>query len=138
MTAGVLAERSLSAYDAATRMALPTAGLPDLSLADAYEVAAAMRQIRIERGERPRGYKIGFTNRSIWTRYAVNGPIWGPIWDSTLTLIDGTHTTVSLAGLVQPRLEPEIVFGFAQSPRARLPSSSARSRAPLWLPTWSC
>ena len=118
MTPGALAERSLSAYDNVTRLALPTSSSPDFSLADAYEVAAAMRQSRIARGERPRGYKIGFTNRSIWTRYAVDGPIWGPVWDSTLTLIDGTHATVSLAGLVQPRLEPEIVFGFAHSPRA--------------------
>lgn len=117
MTPGALAERSLHAYDTATRLDLPTAGSPDFSLADAYEVAAALRQSRFARGERPLGYKIGFTNRSIWSRYAVDGPIWGPIWDSTVTLLDGTHATLSLAGLVQPRLEPEIVFGFAQSPR---------------------
>ena len=50
MTPGALAERSLSAYDTATRLALPTADSPDFSLADAYEVAAVIRQSRIARG----------------------------------------------------------------------------------------
>jgi 2-oxo-3-hexenedioate decarboxylase len=40
------------------------------------------------------------------------------VWDSTLTLLDGVSATLSLRGLVQPRLEPEIVFGFARAPSA--------------------
>jgi 2-oxo-3-hexenedioate decarboxylase len=37
---------------------------------------------------------------------------------STAELLDSADTTLSLAGLNQPRLEPEIVFGFAKAPRA--------------------
>ena len=36
-----------------------------------------IRRLRIARGERPLGYKIGFTNRGIWDRYGVHAPIWG-------------------------------------------------------------
>jgi 2-keto-4-pentenoate hydratase len=74
--------------------------------------------LRIARGERPLGYKIGFTNRGIWQRYGVFGPIWGPVWDTTTERVDSGATSVSLARFVAPRLEPEIMFGFARTPAA--------------------
>jgi 2-oxo-3-hexenedioate decarboxylase len=113
-----LADDLLAAHRDARCLPLPTGRAEGLSLVDAYAVADLIRSRRIVAGEVPRGYKIGFTNRAIWPRYGVHAPIWAPVWDSTLTLLQGTETTLSLAGLVQPRLEPEIVFGFAQAPRA--------------------
>ncbi|MBT9465684.1 fumarylacetoacetate hydrolase family protein [Hydrogenophaga sp.] len=88
-----------------------------LTLDAAYAQALAVRQLRIARGEQPRGYKVGFTNRSIWPRYNVFAPIWGSVWDSTLTLCDGDGS-VSLAHTCQPRLEPEVVFGLKATPAA--------------------
>jgi 2-oxo-3-hexenedioate decarboxylase len=111
-----LADAVLAAHDGARPMPLPSVQCPDLTLHDAYAVAEALRRRRSARRERVVGWKIGFTNRTIWDRYGVHAPIWGPVWDTTLTLLDGTTATLSLAGLVQPRLEPEIVFGFARSP----------------------
>lgn len=113
-----LAGELLAAYDGATRLPLLAPRPGGLTLADAYAVADEIRRRRIARGERPLGYKIGFTNRGIWAKYRVHAPIWGPVWDSTVAQFAGTEHTVSLAGLVQPRLEPEIVFGFARGPRA--------------------
>lgn len=88
-----------------------------LDLATAYERALSVRELRIARGERPLGYKVGFTNRTIWERYQVFAPIWGPVWDTTVTHCAGAGT-VSLAGTCQPRLEPEAVFGMAATPPA--------------------
>jgi len=88
-----------------------------LSLDEAYARALEVRQLRIQRGEQPKGYKIGFTNRTIWSRYNVFAPIWGSVWDSTLTLCDG-EGQVSLAHTCQPRLEPEVVFGLKSTPVA--------------------
>jgi 2-oxo-3-hexenedioate decarboxylase len=113
-----LANQFLAARDAAARLPLPTATQPGFTLADAYELADQIRRLRMARGETPRGYKIGFTNRTIWARYGVYAPIWGPVWDTTLSFAAGSDASLSLAGLVQPRLEPEIVFGFARAPRA--------------------
>ena len=113
-----VADALLAALDAATLTRLPSADRPGFSLADAYAVADLNRSRRIARGETPRGYKIGFTNRGIWARYGVFAPIWGPVWSSTLTLLDEARATLSLQGLVQPRIEPEIVFGFQRSPDA--------------------
>ena len=113
-----LAQRLLAAYDAGSLTSLPSAEAATFSVEEGFAVADEVRRLRIARGERPVGYKIGFTNRGIWDRYGVHQPIWGPVWDSTSVLLDGDVATVSLAGLSQPRLEPEIAFGFSSTPRA--------------------
>ena len=86
-------------------------------LAAAYRQALEVRRLRIARGERPAGYKIGFTNRTIWDRYQVYAPIWGTVWDTTLRLCDG-NGELSIANTCQPRLEPEAVFGMKATPKA--------------------
>mgnify|MGYP000904116824 CR=1 FL=1 len=87
-------------------------------LAAAYRDALAVRELRIARGERPVGFKIGFTNRTIWPRYGVYAPIWGTVWDTTL-LPSASAAAVDLGRLCEPRLEPEVVFGLAATPPAR-------------------
>jgi 2-keto-4-pentenoate hydratase len=84
-------------------------------LATGYQRALAVRSLRQARGEVARGYKIGFTNPGIWERYKVFAPIWGTVWDSTLTMCERTGQ-ISLDGTCQPRIEPEIVFGMKACP----------------------
>jgi 2-keto-4-pentenoate hydratase len=88
---------------------------PGFDVAAAYQSALAVRQLRQNRGEVPRGYKIGFTNRNLWPRYQVFAPIWGTVWNSTLQFCDG-QGSVALSGSCQPRLEPEAVFGLSTTP----------------------
>ena len=83
----------------------------------AYRHALDVRKLRIARGEAPRGFKIGFTNRTIWSRYKVFAPIWGTVWNTTLTLC-ASAGRISLAGTCQPRIEPETVFGIRATPPA--------------------
>jgi 2-keto-4-pentenoate hydratase len=111
-----LAARLLEAWDQATLVPLPSE--TGIGTDEAYAVGERLRQLRIARGERPVGWKIGFTNRSLWPRYGVYQPMWAPVWSSTLRLLDGADASLSLAGLSQPRIEPEIVFGFGQAPEA--------------------
>lgn len=112
MNPQALAEALLAARAAGRPATLP----PALDLASAWRVSALAEQRLIASGRTPRGWKIGFTNRGIWPRYGVHQPIWGRVWDDTLTLLEGTEATLSLAGLSEPRLEPEIVFAFARAP----------------------
>jgi 2-oxo-3-hexenedioate decarboxylase len=91
-------------------------GLPRFDLDDAYRVTAAVRQMREARGETPLGRKIGFTNRTIWDEYQIGAPMWGYIYDRTVHDLDDGAATVSLAGLAEPRIEPEIIFGLAAAP----------------------
>jgi 2-oxo-3-hexenedioate decarboxylase len=108
----------LAALDGVGLVPLLSERDPGFDLVEAFAVADALRRLRLGRGERTAGYKIGFTNRGIWDRYGVHAPIWGPVWDSTVEQVEGGEATVSLAPFSQPRLEPEIMFGFARSPRA--------------------
>src|SRR5271154_5963766 len=89
---------------------------PDFGLSEAYWVAAAVRAEREVRGERPIGRKIGFTNRTIWAEYGVYSPIWGYVYDRTVRDLSSGSLEVSLSGLAEPRIEPEIVFGLAAPP----------------------
>lgn len=89
-----------------------------LSLQQAYEHQLAVRELRVARGERPVGFKIGFTNRTIWERYGVYAPIWGTMWDTTVRFCDGKGE-LEIATCSEPRIEPECVFGIARTPPAK-------------------
>lgn len=102
-----------------------------LELQQAYALALAVRQLRLARGEHPRGFKVGFTNRNIWPRYQVFAPIWGTVYDTTVSFCDGAGD-VSLVDTCQPRLEPECVFGMAATPPAR-PTAQALLACVEWI-----
>ncbi len=106
----------LDAYDSGRQIAPISEGDADFDADSAYRVAHQITALREARGERRVGRKIGFTNRTIWPIYGVSGPMWGPVWDTTLHEIgDGLHT---LPPVPEPRLEPEIAFGLKSAPRA--------------------
>jgi 2-keto-4-pentenoate hydratase len=95
----------------------PSAVPADVPLA--YATALAVRAARSAEGDAPVGYKVGFTNRTIWPRYGVYGPIWGTVWHSGLARVDAlapNEGVLSLQGLCEPRIEPEVVFGLREAP----------------------
>jgi 2-oxo-3-hexenedioate decarboxylase len=89
--------------------------IPDFSMDDAYRVSLAVRRLREQTGEIVVGRKIGFTNRTIWPEYNVFEPIWGYTYDRTVHDL-AADTSFPLAGLSEPRIEPEIMFKFAAAP----------------------
>ena len=84
-----------------------------------YAAARRLHAHRTSQGWTARGRKIGFTNRTLWARYGVYEPMWGTVYDRTLVFAQDDRATVPLAGLVQPRIEPEICFGLKATPRDR-------------------
>lgn len=93
-----------------------SASRPDFDLGEAYQVTAAVRQLREDRGEKTLGRKVGFTNRTIWDEYGVSAPMWGFIYDRTVYELSDVGAGFSLSGLAEPRIEPEIMFHFASAP----------------------
>ena len=83
---------------------------PGYDLDAAYRDALAVRALRIARGERPLGFKVGFTNRGIWPVYQVYAPVWGSVWDHSVVFCEG-EGRLSLQHICEPRIEPEAVFG---------------------------
>lgn len=90
-----------------------TRWVPGFTVPDAYRVLADLEGRRSARGWRRVGRKIGFTNRTLWPRYGVFQPMWAHVWDATMQDAPDGVASVSLADFVEPRLEPEVVFGLA-------------------------
>lgn len=110
--AALTPEALLRHHDTAQLWPGPQAALIDHGLPGAYRLALQVRALRLARGEQPRGFKIGFTNRGIWERYNVFAPIWGTVYDTGLHHADADgQADVPLSGTCQPRIEPEAVFG---------------------------
>jgi 2-oxo-3-hexenedioate decarboxylase len=83
-----------------------------------YAAARALHEERLRQGWRALGRKIGFTNRTIWPLYGVYEPIWGTVYDRTVLHAKDNACRVPLEGLLQPRIEPEILFALRAPPRS--------------------
>jgi 2-oxo-3-hexenedioate decarboxylase len=118
-----LARELIALHDAPHEVAPFSERHPGLTPEVGYAAAQGLHAHRITQGWVARGRKIGFTNRNLWARYGVQEPIWGTVYDRTLVLAAGDEARVSLAGLVQPRIEPEICFGLRAAPRGRSPEA---------------
>jgi 2-keto-4-pentenoate hydratase len=117
--AEALADRILAASDTRTSILPITDALPEFDLADAYDVSARITRRRMARGERPVGWKVGFTNEAVWKDYGVHAPIWGPMYDSTVAEVAGA-AVCPIGALVDPRIEPEVALRIARLPHAEM------------------
>jgi 2-oxo-3-hexenedioate decarboxylase len=110
---GIAAEAD-AAFSAGPRQAQPfTSRYPDLTMDDAYRVTALSNGMRVAKGYRPVGRKIGFTNRRIWDEYGVHAPVWGYVYDRTL---HDLAAPFPLAAFAEPKIEPEIMLGLSRAP----------------------
>jgi 2-oxo-3-hexenedioate decarboxylase len=114
----LIARKVLGALDECRQIDCLTSGDPGFDNLAAYKVAALVGAMRKSRGEKVVGRKIGFTNRTIWDEYGVHAPIWGNVYDRTLHRLDDLDGPFDLARLIEPRIEPEIVFSLARAPQA--------------------
>jgi 2-keto-4-pentenoate hydratase len=100
----------------------PLSSASPLTQDDGYDIARRIFDARIAEGETPIGRKIGFVNRTVWPRPAelptIHAPFWTPIFASTLQYAEDDCATLSLKGMLQPRIEPEIVFCLKCAPAA--------------------
>jgi 2-oxo-3-hexenedioate decarboxylase len=119
-----IAAEAMEVLGSGRQIAPFSARFNQFGLDDAYRVTALIRVQRAARGESPVGRKIGFTNRTIWAEYGVYAPIWGYVYDSTVRDLEGADAAFALAGLAQPRIEPEIVFKLEAAPTADMDESA--------------
>lgn len=93
-----------------------SARIPAFDLPSAYAVAQLLHDARVSDGAVPIGRKIGFTNPDMWGIYGVQEPIWGYVYDQTVTSLAMAGGTCSLGQFAEPKIEPEIVFHFRSAP----------------------
>lgn len=103
-----------------SRLMAPLSFSLKLTQDNAYDIARRIYDVRIAEGEVPIGRKIGFVNRVVWPQQAeppmIHGPIWTPLFETTMIESKDNEAVVSLKGLLQPRLEAEIVFRLKTAP----------------------
>ena len=110
MTEADLVRVLLAARDGRSTTPPPTSQVAGLGLDGAYRVGAALERSLRERGYRRAGWKVGFTNRTVWHHFGISEPILGPVYEQTLTTAEPA-AELSLAGFCAPRIEVEVVFG---------------------------
>ncbi len=89
---------------------------------EGYQITRQIMSLRMGRGERLIGRKIEFSNRKVWQCFGadevLHGPIWTPLFETTIRDALDNKGTQSLAGAVQPRIEPHVVLGLGAAPAA--------------------
>lgn len=112
-------------------VALPSAQ-PGFDLAQGYEVAHGLYRAQSAGGKALAGRKIGISNRAAWDTLGLSDAVWGYVFEDTVNWAKNNEHTLSLAGLPQPKLEPEIVFGL----KGALPTGTRDPVALLEAVSW--
>jgi len=80
---------------------------PNMSLDDAYLIQDAGIAIRLARGERQVGFKMGLTSKAKRDQMNLNTPIYGVLTDAMQV---NEETAFSLKYSIHAKIEPEIAF----------------------------
>jgi len=102
------------AQDRVAQLAPFSARVPGFDVPTGYTVARRIDEQRRAEGDVPVGRKIGFTNASLWPVYDVHHPIWGTMYERTVTR--GAKGQLSVSAFTEPMIEPEIAFGLRSTP----------------------
>ncbi len=98
----------------------PISSMTTLSIADAYDIAKSLDNIRVAEGDRPIGRKLGLCKRQFWqdqnTREIYHGAIFTTLFSSTVRVLDDPFSIQSLVGAREPKLEPLVVFKLGNTP----------------------
>ena len=111
-----IADRLIDAYENATTLEPMSAARAEFDTEAAYAVLDRIATRRSAEGWVPVGRKIGFTNRTLWSLFGVDRPMWAHIWSRTVAFAADNEASMSLNGFVQPRIEPEVVFKLRAAP----------------------
>jgi len=94
--------------DDAQRNATAVAQLTEpMTMQDAYDIQRTSVGLRLSRGEKRVGIKMGFTSRAKIVQMGVSDMMWGRLTDA-MVVEDGGPTPFKR--YVHPRVEPEIAF----------------------------
>ncbi len=108
----VAAEAALldEAERSATQLRQTTEVYPDLTIDDAYAIQAAWRNLKLARGERIVGHKIGLTSRAMQAAMAISTPDSGFL---TNDMVFEPNSTLDASTFCDPKVEVELAFTLA-------------------------
>ncbi len=85
------------------------------TLADAYAVQSAWTAMRVARGEKMMGRKIGLTAKAVQEQLGVDQPDYGTLWQSSFYEARDGKVSVPAANFIAPRIEGEVAFLIGKS-----------------------
>ena len=88
----------------------PTSRDPGFDLQAAYAVEAELVRMRRAAGHKTVGLKVGFANKAMWRVLKLETLVWAHMYDDTVHDAQNGEATLSIARMVAPKIEPEIVF----------------------------
>lgn len=110
-TIASLAERLEEAERNRVTMTQLSVQHPEMTIAEAYAVQTAWRDIKLAQGHRLAGRKIGLTSRTLQKAQLVDEPDRGFYLESQL-FTDGAR--IPMSRFIQPRIEAELAFTLAK------------------------
>src|SRR5580693_4349727 len=113
-----LARELLSAYETGQMIDVPPSARLGFDLNAAYGVEAKLKQFRQAAGHRAVGWKVGYANRAMWRALKLETLVWAHMYDDTVRYADWNDAKLSIASMVAPKIEPEIVFRLAKTPES--------------------
>src|SRR5271166_2014518 len=128
-----LARELLSAYETGQMVSVLPSARPGFDLNMAYEVEAALKQLREQSGARAVGRKVGYANKAMWRVFKLETLVWAHMYDDTVHYSDSNSATLSLAHPRSLKIEPEIVFGLKQPMLAEGISATAALESTEWM-----
>ncbi|HEX3756768.1 MAG TPA: fumarylacetoacetate hydrolase family protein [Rhizomicrobium sp.] len=113
-SSGSIARRLAEQLDAAWRAKKPIAPISESDgIADiptAYAIQVRWTDIRLARGEKIAGRKIGLTSQAIRQQLNVSEPDYGTLWQSSFYEARDGRVTIPAGDFLQPRIEGEVAF----------------------------
>ena len=116
-----LARELIDAYANKTIVPPPSSREGGIDLAGAYATEAAIAAVRRAQGHETVGWKVGYANKAMWRALKLDTLVWAHIYDDTVRYADWNDATLSIASMIGPKIEPEIVFRLSQTPASSDP-----------------
>jgi 2-keto-4-pentenoate hydratase len=79
-------------------------------LADAYAVQTEWTKMRLARGDKIAGRKIGLTAKAVQEQLGVDQPDYGTLWQSSFYETKNGKLTIPASDFIAPRIEGEVAF----------------------------
>ena len=128
-----LALELVAAYAERRPLAVPPSTRDGLDLTTAYAVEGELVRMRREAGRTTTGVKVGFANKAVWRVMKLDTLVWAHIYDDTVRYANANEATLSLAQMISPKIEPEIVFKLKSPLAAGVTDAATALEAVEWL-----
>jgi 2-oxo-3-hexenedioate decarboxylase len=92
------------------RIVSPPSARGAFDLMAAYQVEGELARMRRAAGRKTVGIKVGYANKAMWRVLRLDTVVWAHMYDDTVEYATGNEAALSLAPMLSPKIEPEIVF----------------------------